>query len=112
MVPAFPDHDLDAIAGFAWAELVNAATDRDSQLRHAQLATIGAQGWPQSRTVILRHADAVRREVGFHTNRRSSKVAEMVAQTPVALVITGWHAGTPLSIHGCRTSAPLRQPTT
>ena len=83
--PALPDDDLDAIAGFAWAELVNAATDRDSQLRHAQLATIGAQGWPQSRTVILRHGDAERREVGFHTDRRSAKLAEMVADTSVAL---------------------------
>lgn len=81
-----PEDDLDVIAGFAWAELVRAAHDGDSQFRHSQLATIGAQGWPQSRTVILRHADAVRREVGFHTDRRSAKVAELAADTSVALV--------------------------
>jgi len=81
-----PEDDLDAIIAFAWAELDRAASDRDSQFRHAQLATTGAHGWPQLRTVILRHADAAQRQVGFHTDRRSTKVAEMDADTSVALV--------------------------
>ena len=95
-----PGDDLDAIAAYAWAELVRAASDGDNPFRHAQLATTGAQGWPQSRTVILRHADAVRREVGFHTDRRSSKVAEMVAQTPVALVAYDRPRGLQLRLWG------------
>ena len=81
-----PGDDLDAIAGFAWAELERAASDRDSAFRHAQLATTGAHGWPQVRTVILRHGDAAARLVGFQTDRRSAKVAEIRAASPVALV--------------------------
>ncbi len=80
-----PDHDLAAILSFAWAELERAAHDRDSPFRHAQLATAGPRGWPQLRTVILRFADAARRQVGFHTDRRSAKVAEMNAEMAVAL---------------------------
>jgi len=80
-----PDDDLAAIPAFAWAELERAAHDRDSPFRHAQLATAGPHGWPQLRTVILRFADAARRQVGFHTDRRSTKVTEMDAETAVAL---------------------------
>lgn len=81
-----PEDDLDAIIGFAWDELTRAAADRDSQFRHAQLATTGPHGWPQLRTVILRHADAAQRQVGFHTDCRSAKVGEMDADTSVSLV--------------------------
>lgn len=81
-----PDDDLDAVIAFAWAELARAATDRDSLFRHAQVASTGAHGWPQLRTVILRHCAPAQREVGFHTDARSAKAAEMQADTSVALV--------------------------
>ncbi|HSF94586.1 MAG TPA: pyridoxamine 5'-phosphate oxidase family protein [Thermohalobaculum sp.] len=81
-----PEDDLDAVIAFAWRELERAATDRDSPFRHAQLATTGPHGWPQLRTVILRHGDAGQRQVGFQTDRRSAKVAEITADTSVALV--------------------------
>jgi len=95
-----PEDDLDAIAGFAWAELARAATDRDSPFRHAQLATKGQHGWPNLRTVILRHADTRRRQVGFHTDRRTAKVAEMDAETPVALVACDRGRGLQLRLWG------------
>ena len=95
-----PEDDLDAIASFAWAELTRAASDGDSQFRHAQLATIGAQGWPQSRTVILRHVNADRREVGFHTDRRSTKAAELAADTSVAIVAYDRPRGLQLRLWG------------
>ena len=95
-----PDDDLDAIAGFAWAELAIAADDGESQFRHAQLATTGPQGWPQSRTVILRHADPDRREVGFHTDRRSAKVAEFAADPSVAIVAYDRPRGLQLRLWG------------
>ncbi len=80
-----PADDLDAVLRFVWDELTHAATDGGSQFRHAQIATIGAQGWPQSRTIILRHADEAADEVGFHTDRRSAKASEIAAQSQVAL---------------------------
>jgi pyridoxamine 5'-phosphate oxidase len=95
-----PEDDLDAIAGFIWAELANATTDGASEFRHAQLATIGAQGWPQSRTIILRHADNMRREVGFHTDRRSTKAAELAINTSVAVVAYDRPRGLQLRLWG------------
>jgi hypothetical protein len=95
-----PEEDLDAIAGFIWTELTNAATDGTSEFRHAQLATIGAQGWPQSRTIILRHADTQRREVGFHTDRRSTKAAELAINTSVAVVAYDRPRGLQLRLWG------------
>ncbi len=95
-----PEDDLEAIVAHAWAELTRAASDSDSQFRHAQIATTGAQGWPQVRTVILRHADTERREVGFHTDRRSAKVAEMEAQTAVALIAYDRPRGLQLRLWG------------
>lgn len=81
-----PENDLDGILDFTWAELAQAAVAPDSGLRHAQLATKGTHGWPQLRSVILRHADAAARQVGFHTDNRSAKFAELDAETAVALV--------------------------
>jgi len=81
-----PEDDLGAILDFTWSELERATTDRDSQFRHAQIASTGPHGWPQLRTVILRHADAGKRQVGFHTDCRSAKFAEMDADTSVAIV--------------------------
>ncbi len=81
-----PADDLNEINACIWAELTHAASEGVSEFRHAQLATIGPQNWPQSRTVILRHADVERREVGFHTDRRSAKAAELATETAVALV--------------------------
>ncbi|HUS56280.1 MAG TPA: pyridoxamine 5'-phosphate oxidase family protein [Thermohalobaculum sp.] len=95
-----PEDSLDAIADFAWAELTRAAGDSESQFRHAQLATVGAQGWPQSRTIILRHADTDRREVGFHTDRRSTKAAELAANTSVAIVAYDRSRGLQLRLWG------------
>lgn len=95
-----PEDDLDAIVNFTWTELTRAASDGDSQFRHAQLATIGTQGWPQSRTVILRHADTDRREVGFHTDHRSTKAAELTANTSVAIVACDRSRGLQLRLWG------------
>lgn len=81
-----PADDLDAILDFVWHELTRAASDGESQFRHAQLSTIGDHGWPQSRSVIIRHADTKRHEVGFHTDRRSTKAGEIEAHGGVALV--------------------------
>ena len=81
-----PDDDLDAVLAFLWDELTRAASNGESQFRHAQLSTFGDHDWPQSRSVILRHADADRREVGFHTDHRSAKAAELEANGAVALL--------------------------
>ena len=50
------------------------------------LATIGTDGWPEARTVVLRHADAKLASMAFYTDSRSPKVAELMA-TPHASMV-------------------------
>jgi hypothetical protein len=50
--------------------------------------------------VILRHADAERREVGFHTHRRSAKVAEVETAPTVTLLAYDRPRGLQLRLWG------------
>jgi len=81
-----PPDDLAAILRFVWDELTRAASDGESRFRHAQLSTIGTDGAPQSRSVILRHADESARVTGFHTDARSTKIGELGRVPRVALL--------------------------
>lgn len=69
-----------------WDELHNAITERGHAWRTPVLATLGLDGAPQARTVVLRAVDAARGELRVYTDRRSPKVAELVAQPMATLV--------------------------
>ena len=69
-----------------WDELHNAITERGHAWRTPVLATLGLDGAPQARTVVLRAVDAARGELRVYTDRRSPKVAELMAQPMATLV--------------------------
>nr|CBA31422.1 hypothetical protein Csp_F37450 [Curvibacter putative symbiont of Hydra magnipapillata] len=69
-----------------WQELQRAMQDRHHEWRTPVLATVNADGLPQARTVVLRHADARQATLQFFTDKRSPKVAELEAAPSVALV--------------------------
>lgn len=71
---------------YAWACLVRGARRAGQGFHTGQLATVGADGAPQVRTVVLRAADPEARLVLCHTDLRSAKLAEIAAQPRVA-----WH---------------------
>ncbi|MFM7245197.1 MAG: pyridoxamine 5'-phosphate oxidase family protein [Planctomycetaceae bacterium] len=82
--------DLAAMSpAAAWAWLAGELTAATASARHplhlATLATIGADGAPQARTVVLRYLDTARGEIRFHTDIRSPKVAAMRHDPRVAL---------------------------
>ena len=77
--------DLDASLAEAWRLLGRGVVDRRHGFHHPTLATIGADGSPEARTVILRAAEAASRSIVFHTDLRSQKVAEVAACPAVAL---------------------------
>lgn len=82
--------DLAAMSPSAvWAWLAGELTAATASARHplhlATLATIDADGGPQARTVVLRHVDAMRCEIRFHTDIRSPKVSAMRCDPRVAL---------------------------
>jgi len=82
--------DLAAIsppAAWAWlaGELLAATLSARHGLHLPTLATVDTDGAPEARTVVLRHVDAARREIRFHTDLRSPKVAAIRRDPRVAL---------------------------
>ena len=69
-----------------WQELQRAVPDRHHEWRTPVLATLGVDGAPQARTVVLRHADEGQAVLHIYTDSRSPKVAELEAAPQVSLV--------------------------
>ncbi len=84
--------ELREVLDAAWAELVAGVRDRDHPWHLPNLATIGLDGSPQVRTVVLRAADPATQSILCHTDARSPKVAEIAARPEVA-----WHFYDPRS---------------
>lgn len=68
-----------------WDVLHAAATGR-SPFNFLQLATIGLDGSPQLRTIVVRGWDRERAAISFVTDMRSPKVAEILRDPRVSLV--------------------------
>lgn len=65
--------------------LVRGAADRRHAFHTPSVATIGRDGAPRVRTVVLRAAEPATRTLRFHTDRRSGKAAELAADPRVSL---------------------------
>lgn len=66
--------------------LVRGVRDRRSGFHVIGLATTGADGAPRLRSVVLRSCDPAAAAVGFHTDARSPKFAEL-ARDPRAAIL-------------------------
>jgi pyridoxamine 5'-phosphate oxidase len=71
----------------AWYDLVEHAPEVPEP-NAAVLATVGTDGLPDARTVLLKRADA--RGAAFYTNHRSAKGAQLAA-VPAAALVLPWH---------------------
>ena len=78
--------DLDAVRTEAFRLLSRGVTDRRSPFHTPVVATIGTDGLPQARTVVLRGFDPEARVLRFHTDRRAGKVAELRQSPAVSLL--------------------------
>lgn len=76
---------LEACLAEAFRRLARGAADRRSPFHTPTLATIGADGAPQARTLVLRGFDAATRTLRLHTDARSRKVAELARDPRCAL---------------------------
>lgn len=92
VLPAAPLDDaslraltLDGVKALTAAMLQQALENPSSPLRKPALATVSASGAPAVRTVILRAADLAARRLGFFTDARSRKVADIEAEPRVEL---------------------------
>jgi pyridoxamine 5'-phosphate oxidase len=69
----------------AQALLADGVARRGSAWRVMTLASLSADGWPEVRSVTLRHFDAQAWELGFNLDRRSPKWAQMAAHDQICL---------------------------
>jgi pyridoxamine 5'-phosphate oxidase len=83
-LPDFYD-DLGASFAALWRLLADGAAQARSGFHLPALATIGADGAPRLRTVVLRAADRDAGTLRFHCDRRSDKAAEIRANPACAL---------------------------
>ncbi len=83
-----PSHynDLSGSLAEAWRLLTRGAADRKSPMHTPAVATIGVDGRPRVRTVVLRHADPSARTLRFHTDVRATKVSEFAANPSVQIM--------------------------
>jgi hypothetical protein len=84
---AAPD-TLDGVWDDVWSRLETAVQRRTHPWRTFTVATSGDDG-VDARTVVLRGADRASGTLRFHTDRRSSKLAQLLHDRRVALVFYG-----------------------
>jgi len=82
--PSFYD-DLAGTLDHAMTLFARSVADRRSPFHTPCLATVGLDGRPRLRTVVLRGLDRPSAELRFHTDRRSEKAREMTREPRVAL---------------------------
>ena len=82
--PAHAD-DLDAARGWGFAQWARGVADRRSPFHTPTLATIGRDGAPRLRTLVLRGFDVATRSLRLHTDARAEKVLEIAAEPRVSL---------------------------
>jgi hypothetical protein len=81
-----PPPTLDEAERDAWDRLLAGASRASHPFHTMSVATVGLDGTPQCRTVVLRKVSREARELWFHTDARSPKVREL-QQSPVASLL-------------------------
>ncbi|QMW24711.1 pyridoxamine 5'-phosphate oxidase family protein [Sandaracinobacteroides saxicola] len=80
----FTDHAT--VATLLWRLLREAAGDRRSPWHVPVVATVGLDGAPEARVMVLRAADEAGRTLRLHSDSRSAKVRELAANPAVSLL--------------------------
>jgi len=78
--------NLEQIYAHLWDCLAAAVREEDLPFKVMQVATVGLDGCPNVRTVLLRGVSEQRNLLTFHTDLRSPKVAELSRDPRIALV--------------------------
>ncbi|MBC7799289.1 MAG: pyridoxamine 5'-phosphate oxidase family protein [Gemmatimonadaceae bacterium] len=87
---------LDEVRADAFRRLSRGVADRRSPFRSPALATVGLDGHPQVRTVVLRAFDPAARVIVVHSDLRAGKVADLRANPAVALHV--WDEGANIQV--------------
>lgn len=93
---------LDGILAESWAQLA-AATTTAAHGWHLPVVSTIENGHPRGRMVVLRGADAATRTIWFHTDARSSKIAEMQSERQTSWLFYDSESRVQLSLHALAT---------
>ncbi|MBN3786801.1 pyridoxamine 5'-phosphate oxidase family protein [Burkholderia sp. Ac-20353] len=77
---------ISATYDHIWTCIESGVDVKRSRFTMLQLATLGLDGAPKVRTVVLRQVRRAERRLSFHTDVRSEKVAELRRDPRIALV--------------------------
>ena len=78
--------DLDRMLSHGLGEIERAVEDRHHGFRTFGLSTIGLDGTPRSRIVVLRKVFAADWTIRFHTDSRSDKVDEIAKDPRISVL--------------------------
>lgn len=98
-LPAFYN-SLDRSLERAWLLIAEGAANRDSPCHTPVFATIGADGQPAQRILVLRAFDRDAETLRFHTDARSNKIGEIGVQPSCALLLYDADARIQLRLRG------------
>ncbi len=92
-----PTHpDAEELSATALRLMARGAADRRAAFHTPTLSTIGLDGRPRARTVVLRGIDVAGRVIRLHSDLRSAKIAELRRDARAALVF--YDAGAKLQV--------------
>jgi hypothetical protein len=83
--PCAVGDDLGAVVASAFRLFARGVADRRSAFRTPSVATVGADGAPRVRTMVLRGFDAQARRLTLHTDRRGEKFGDIMRMPCVAV---------------------------
>jgi pyridoxamine 5'-phosphate oxidase len=83
-----------------WACLESGVSVQRSPFTMLQAATLGVDGAPKVRTIVLRQVNRAERVLSFHTDARSEKVAELRRDPRIALVANDLDALVQIRVEG------------
>ncbi|WP_322024331.1 pyridoxamine 5'-phosphate oxidase family protein [Burkholderia sp. BCC1977] len=81
-----PSESLTETYDRLWSCLESGVGMQRSPFTMLQAATLGLDGGPKVRTIVLRHVSRAERLLAFHTDARSEKVAELRREPRIAIV--------------------------
>jgi hypothetical protein len=94
---------LDDLFQSIWAQMATPVGAVRNPYRLMQLSTLDEQGWPVSRTVVLRDVDVHAGALYFYADRRSAKCAQIAIDPRVALVALSPCGSTQVRMEGLAT---------
>ncbi|WP_175717542.1 pyridoxamine 5'-phosphate oxidase family protein [Burkholderia anthina] len=83
-----------------WSCLASGVGAQRSPFTMLQAATLGLDGAPKVRTIVLRHVSRADRLLSFHTDVRSEKVAELRRDPRIAIVANDLDALVQIRVEG------------